>query len=514
MNNNEKILKELKAIANIYQAGNFLETISKSKKLLRMLPNNEFLTNMVGLSYINIGYLDNAKNLYLKMIKISPSLVSYQNNYANVLKGLKKFEDAEKLLKSIIEKNPNYIGALNNLANLKKQMRKFEEAIDLLNHALKIEPSNVLILYNIALCFRSIRKFDEVLKHASLINEIDPKFILADKIISEINNYKIDKINHFNKMEKKLINKDLKDEDKATLLFAFAKANEDKGNYEKAANLLKKANYLRTKKIKYNFKAELKEFSIIKKIFTNLKLPELTNYNKQKKIIFICGLPRSGTTLVEQIISSHPEVFSLGETDRIQTLINKNFNYLSDSLKNITNDYKSNKDEIYKDFTNYIERFDKIKNIFTDKSLLNFKFIGFIKLIFPNSKIIVLKRDFNNNFLSIFKSDFQAQNLSWTYNDQEIKKYYNLFLDYISFWDSIFPESFIKISYSDLVNETEINSRKLIKYCNLQWNKDCLEFYKKNNSPIDTASANQANKPVYKSSLNKFKNYKDFFDLD
>ena len=513
MKNKNQILDEIKIISNIYQSGNYLEVISKSKKLLHILPNNEFLNNMIGLSYINIGRLDEAKNLYLKIIKTSPSITSYQNNYANVLKGLNKFNEAETVLEKIIERKPDYINALNNLANLKKMLRKFNEAIDLFEDALKIQAENYIILYNIALCYRSLRNFEKVKSYALKINKINPNFTLADKIISEIQNYNDDKLGHYEIMEKKLINKEMKDEDRATLLFSMAKANEDLKNYEISFNYLKKANSLRRSNITYNFNSDLIEFNEIKNKFTDLKISNFGNYTSKRKIIFVCGMPRSGTTLVEQIISAHSEVQSLGETDQVQNIINENLNYLNKDFDGLLKDYDFDQNLIYDKYVRYIKSFNKVEMVYTDKSLFNFKLIGFIKLFFPNTKIIVLKRDFNNNLLSIYKSDLQSQKLSWSYDANEINNNYKLFIEYLNFWNKLFPNLFLELNYSDLINNTSNISRDIVSFCGLKWEDSCLEFYNQNKSPIDTASANQANKPVYNTSLNKFENYKEFFKL-
>ena len=163
-------------------------------------------------------------------------------------------------------------------------------------------------------------------------------------------------------------------------------------------------------------------------------------------------------------------------------------------------------------FCSWIDRHHWRSIAYTDKSLLNFKFIGFIKLFFPNSKIIVLRRDLNNNLLSIYKNDLQTKNLGWTYNSEQINKYYNLFTDYLKFWKKSIKNSFLEIKYEDLVNNSTEISKKIINYCELDWEDGCLEYYN-NKSAIDTASANQASKPIYKSSLNNFENFKKYLNL-
>ena len=513
MENNQKILNEIKTISNIFENGKYLESISKAKKLLHKLPQNEFLINITGMSYLKLGYLEDAKNLYLKMIKNKPSIISFKNNYANVLKSLQRNKEAEQILEQIIEIQPNYINAINNLANLKKEMKKYEDAIRLFKTALKIQPENIIILYNIALCYRSIRKFDEVLVYAKMINEIDPKFTLADRIISEINQYTEKNKEHLKMMEDKINDIQLSTVEQVPLYFAIGKAYEDLKKYKLSFENYNKANQLRRGDMSYNFNNDLDEFNIIKKEFNSFEKPNTHSNFSDKKIIFICGMPRSGTTLVEQIISAHPEINSLGETDLIYKILSKHFNLSSKDEKNFLMNYDFKKNTILNEYIDFISKFNISKKIFTDKSLLNFKFVGFIKVFFPNSKIIFLKRDFNNNFLSIFKNDLQGPQLKWTNEPKEIFNYYQLFNDYIKFWNKIFPDYLHEVNYDELVKKPEKISKEMIKYCGLKWNEDCLKYYDKNKSSIDTASVNQANKPIYQSSLNKFENYREFFNF-
>ncbi len=502
MKNDQKLLNEIKKVSNIFDNGKYLEAVSKAKKLLNKLPGNEFLVNIIGLSYLKLGHLEEAKNLYIKAIKTNPVAVSFRNNYANVLKSLQKYEDAEKILKGIIGKYPNYINAINNLANLKKDMKKYEEAIELFKSALKLQPENTIILYNIALCYRSIRDFSQVLKYAKKINETNPQFTLADRIISEIQDYRNDNKGHLEIMKNKILNNQLSETDQIPLFFAMGKAYEDLENFKLSFENYKKANQLKRRTIDYSLSEELNEFELIKKKFLSFKELDSSKNSSKKKIIFICGMPRSGTSLVEQIISAHPKVASLGETDLVYKLLSKN------------TDFKPEKNNIYQEYSNFVDKFNFSEKVFTDKSLLNFKFVGFIKAFFPDSKIIYLNRDFNNNFLSIFKNDLQGPQLKWSYDAKEIKKFYQIFGDYIKFWNTIFPNYLHEVNYDELVKSPEKISQKIIKYCELEWSENCLNYYDKNKSSIDTASANQANKPVYQSSLNKFENFKEFFNFE
>jgi len=212
-------------------------------------------------------------------------------------------------------------------------------------------------------------------------------------------------------------------------------------------------------------------------------------------------------------VSAHSEVKSLGETDQVQSLISKTFENFTLSIDNVLQNNNFDQSFIYEKFINFVNKIENKMSIFTDKSILNFKLIGFIKIFFPNSKIIVLRRDINNNLLSIYKNDLTAKNLGWTYDIKQINDYYKIFNNYLNLWNDSLKNPFFEVNYSDLINEPSNISKQIISYCDLKWENNCLEYYRINNSAIDTASANQANKPIYSSSLNKFENFKKFFNL-
>ena len=377
----------------------------QNQKLLHKIPNNEFLLNIIGLSYLNLGKLNDAKNLYLKIIKQNPKITSFKNNYANVLKALDKFDEAEKILNELIKSDPKYINAINNLANLKKDLKDFEKSIELFNKALEIEPKNITVLYNLALCHRSLRNYDQVLKYAELINDINPNFTQADKMISEIKNYKDSNTNqHLAYMDKKIKELNLTNDQKIPLHFSLGKAYEDKEQYEISFNHYIKGNKLRRASFEYDLTDEIKKFNLIKRKFEDIKISQSEN-TKGKKIVFICGMPRSGTTLLEQIISAHTKVGSLGETEFLGKIFRK-IDLKSFDLKET---YESS---IFNDYIQFTKKL-KIKNDFlTDKSLLNFQLIGFIKIFFPGSKVLFLIEILITIFFQFLKTNYWVHNLN------------------------------------------------------------------------------------------------------
>jgi tetratricopeptide (TPR) repeat protein len=503
-----KIQQQLNIIKNNYISQKYSETISKSKKLLKELPDSSYLMNIIGLSYNGLGDHKKAKNIFNKILNTNPNNLDAKNNYATTLKYLGEIEEAEKTFQSIIDEDQKNIHALNNLANIKRNNKKNEEAIILYKKILEINNNLPIVHYNLSLTYLQLKKRELAKKHALIVNTLDSKFILSDQILNTLINYRNDK-EHFETLQTKLNDESLNDNLKSLLNFMLGKAYEDKKDYKNSFLHYQKGNFLRRKNIKYNIQFEEELFEKIQQLFIDPKILNLKlSQDHNQKIIFICGMPRSGTTLVDQVISTHSKVQSMEETNFINKIID------SENLLNkkafLTN-IKSQEESIYKKFLNMADKFKFKKTYLTDKSLFNFKYIGFIKVFFPQCKILVLKRDLNNNLLSIFKNSFQSQTLNWAYDTEEIESFYKLYLKYLNLWQKIFPESFLLVNYEDLVVNLEKQTKKILDYCGLDWEVNCLKYYEKNQSSIATVSSNQASKPIYNDSLDKYRLYEKFF---
>ena len=219
-------------------------------------------------------------------------------------------------------------------------------------------------------------------------------------------------------------------------------------------------------------------------------------------------MPRSGTTLIEQIISSHKNVKSLGEINFFNISAEQEFKKILNktvSLDNFDMEY------LRKTYENYLNNFEINKEFFTDKTLLNFFWIGFIKICYPKAKVIICLRDPKDNCFSIYKNLFDYEG-AWCYDEKELSSYYRLFKNIIEFWKQKIPNELYEINYEDLIERPEKNIRELIKYCELDWDESCLNFHK-NKSAIKTLSVNQARKQIYKTSINSFEKYKETSDV-
>ena len=506
------IKDKIQILINQYNAKNFDQVISKSKQLIKEYPNYVVVYNLLGLAYQHLGnYLDSEKIL-VKGLKLDPNNIPLMNNLAMTYKNFLNYKEAEKIYTKIIKNNNKYLNAYVNLGNIKRDLNKFDEAIELYNKALKIDNKNHIVLYSLALTYQGLGEFKKAIEFANKALKINPKFTQADHLISQSTKYK-DKNDHYVSVQKKINSTDYDNFQKIDLNFTLAKAEEDLGNIDKAFSYLKDGNSLRKKAYKYNIAKDKELFLNIKKIFKDIDFKKFNNSQKDN-IIFILGMPRSGTSLVEQIISSHSEVFGAGELPILSNIIKEKFienDQLINNKINSSFNELSILETLKLNYLKYIEYFNFDEKYITDKAPLNFRWIGFIKIFFPNAKIIHCTRDPKNNCLSMFKNLFEG-GLPFTYDEDDIVKYYKLYQDLMKFWHERFGESILNIKYEDMVEDNEIEIKKIINFCELNWEDSCLKFYN-NKTPIKTMSTAQARQPIYKSSVKSFDKYREFLKI-
>ena len=498
MNNQLLILqKEFQRLKNLFTANEFPLAISGTKKLLKKFSNNSILINFLGCCYQQQDKLEEAKLKFITALQFDSNNIPAMNNLANTYKNLKEYDEAEEYYKKIIKRYPNYINAFVNYANMKRQFNDLDGALELLKKATLIDANNRNMIHSLTLVHQASGNFNEAKRNAEKLLKISNNDTEADKILSVDNKYSKEDV-HLSNMEEKILNKDLNDKQKFNLHFALSKAYEDIFNYEKAFNHMQLGNKIKRKSLNYKIDSEIKLFKEIKEKFTNLNLKKSVNLNNTKdNLIFIVGMPRSGTTLVHQIISAHKKVYGAGEVDFLHSeIINQFFKQSDDRLKNNLTTKIQNVSLAY---SNNLKHYKFDEPYVIDKDPLNFMWIGFIKHIFPNSKIIHCNRNANDVCLSLYKNLFNG--LNWSYTEDEIAIFYNLYKDMMSFWHNKLPGFIYDIKYESLVSNQKVEIQKIIDFCGLPIDQNCYDFHN-NKTPIKTASVSQARKSVYATSIN------------
>ena len=504
------IREKVEKLQNHLKANNYKFVIDECNKLIQKFPYNSFLYNLCGLALQGNGNIRHSIEYFNKSIDIDPNNFSAKNNLGNSYKIIGRYDLAENNYTSALKIKPDYVQALNNYANFKSLVNDYKTSINLLKKALEISNNEIVLMYNLAENYKSIGEFNKAKgMHEKVIlnNSLHTNSHLS---LSSIYNYNKDH-DHLNQMLDLTKNEKLNKQNKIHLSFAIGKAYEDIGEYENSFNYYKEANTISNSILNYNFDNQKNLFDKIITTFEDIDLKKNYFESSEKKIIFICGMPRSGTTLVEQIVSSHESVRGCGELIYLQGSIKENL-FLGDSFdKNkLANLLRTNHNPIIKKYFEMLKFHGISEKIITDKAPQNFLWIGIIKIFFPNSKIVFCSRNPRDNCLSLYKNFFPAREMSWSFSEENIGNYFNQHKRIFEFWKKKIPDSIYEINYEKLVNDQTNETKKLINFCELNWDENFLNFHKNNKTPISTVSVTQARRPIYKNSVDLNKNYEKY----
>ena len=500
----KKFANEIQELLNLYKHKKFKLAEKYAKNLVNKYPKNPLIYNVLGLILTAQNKIEKAIRCYESGILVDDKFAMFYNNLGLIYKDKEQYTKAEDFYKKSISLDSKIPEPYNNLANLYRILGKENLAIENYQNSVKNDPKFFVGYYNLGIILKNIGKFDEAKSNLEKAIELNQYFYAAHRNLSNLIKYTPNN-QHLKKLMEIYNNKTIKD-NKIELIFALAKAHDDFSDFEKAFFFYKLGNKLQRKGINFSINEEKKEFKLIKKNFNlNLFKKNIKRGIDDNISIFILGMPRSGTTLIEQIISTHPDVCAGDELNILPNLVNK---YLlkKKAFNKVKEEYIK---KIGLNYINEIKKIAKDSKKITDKLPLNFKWIGLIKLILPNSKIIYCKRNNKDTTLSIFKNFFVNTDLKYAYDINEILAYHRLHDDLMSHWNKLFPNFIYEISYEKLIKDSKIEIPKLIKFCNLEWNDDCLNFHK-NSRVIKTASDTQARKKIYKSSVNSWLNYRKY----
>jgi len=529
----KKIVFDKNTIVKLFNENKFNKISKYSKIIIDNYKTDIDICKLVIVSEYNLKNYFRAEQYLNKIINIH-NTAELNYIYGNILKIQNKFHDAIDLYKKAISLNNNFSEAYNNLANTQKIMGDNKNATYNYTQAIKSNNSNLGAYFNLANLYRSEKKFEEAINNYKKVLELNPKFVESMNNIGSINlilgNFEnglkyfveaieIDKFNsesYYNYVSAKKITdddkvflklKNLIEEEKLPevqnfkMYYSLSKSYFDINNKELGFKYLEFASNFKLKEIENSYKKQSKDFKKIKEYFKiNKKISGISN-NFKTTPIFILGMPRSGTSLIEQIVSNHSSVYGGGELNTLPLAIENsnwenNENFI-ETLKLISNEY------LFK-----ISKFSE-KKFITDKLPGNFKWIGFILNSMPESKILHLERNPMAICWSIYKSEFSNPDMAFTYKQEYIAQFYLLYKDLMNFWKNKYPNQFINIVYEEFVEDYGNNIKKIFQKLNLEWEDHLLEFYK-NKRPVETSSFQQVRKKIYQKSSEEWKKYKNF----
>ena len=530
---------------NLHSKKKFKDAEKIYMELNTSVPNNYDVLRHLGILFQDQGEYEKAYNFFIKAIESKPDGFEAISNLGTIHLSNKNSDLAMKCFEKSLAINPKYIPAINNLSGLYHRLENSKLSLKYAKLAISLQPENILTKNQFAKSLVLNRRLEEAIKiFRSLVSENpehdDFKINLSTALrengeIKEANElinsvfeadftkidflgyYASDKSNvlsseQINYYEGLLNNKDTPNEDKITIAYAFFEFYRNQGDFKLSGKFLTIFTNIHYSQRKFNFEQEENFFTSIKDMFQDLNF---TPKNKTIKVkpIFICGMPRSGTSLCEQILSTHSKVMGAGELSLLTDLtkIEKLIQTSPDKIKLLRENIKDKNflQNVRDSYLNFLEDYSNGKSEFiTDKLPHNFILIGLIKLIFPEAKIIYCKRDPLDNCYSLYTHKFIDMSHHYSYDQVMLGKYYLLHLELMRYWLDKYKDIFI-LDNEELVNNQETVSKNLINHCNLDWEEECLNFHNTKRQ-VRTASIEQVRQPINKKSIGAWKNYEQY----
>ena len=489
----------------VYDAqGNYEKAVFYFTKAIRANGNYPEALNNLGTSFKNAAKFDKALAAFGKAISLKPDYPKALNNIGDVLNEQGKFCEAETYLLKAIQIDPGLCEAYNNLGISQKHQGNVNRAKVFYQKAISIKPDYYHALLNLGVLMEANNDLKQAKKYYQEALKINPYFVEAHYNLSKIITFTLNDT-YFNELISVHKRPDLKNIEKIQISFALAKAYEDIEEYCKSLKFLEEANTLRRRVLDYEFETDVCLFSQIKSSTKSLPPNSLT-ISKTESFpipIFIIGMPRSGTTLVEQIISAHSEVTGGGEL----TCLNSNALPIIASQKVI---YNQTLESLRKTYLTKLKSLSKDKPFVTDKMPQNFYFLSLICKALPEAKIIHVNRDPAAVCWSNFKTNFSSKGLGYSNSLEDILNYYTQYEDLMSFWRSKYSDLIYEVNYEQLIVDSDKEIKNLIDFIGLPWEPDCLKPHK-NPRFIQTASNQQVRKKIYSGSSDQWRHFEPFF---
>lgn len=496
----------------VYQHDKNLDTaIDCYQKAVQINPNHHQAWFNMGIAYRELEKFDEALSSYEKVITIKPASPDAFYDMGIVYANLGKNDEAIKCFQDTLRIQPDHAKACNNLGVVFDKQNKINEALQYYYKALSLVPYDPIVYENIGQSL--ISKGDKQKAEEAFTNAINlkPDSVRSYFFLAELKKYKEgDPI--FNDLELLKLQKEISIKDKIFLYFSLGKLYDKVGLYESAFRNFHQGNELRKKDTNQSYSV-----AALKKCYNTLINTCDTNFFAKRSDfgiatelpVFIIGMPRSGTTLVEQILASHPKIFGADELPylpEIETqIINSDSNFLAHDITALDSQKTANL------ALQYLDRINMLSTNSTrivDKLPRNFERLWLITMLFPQTRIIHCRRHPMDTCLSCYFTNFTIPH-GYKNDLKTLGLFYRQYHRLMEHWQKTLPVKILTIQYEDLVRNQEEISRKIIEFMDLEWDDRCLNFNKKSRF-VHTASATQVRKKIYRTSIKRWKNYYKF----
>jgi tetratricopeptide (TPR) repeat protein len=487
---------------------------------LRLAPNLAMVHNNLGQTMQDEGKLEEAARWFEQAAQMEANNAGFHINLATVLIEQHKLAAAETRLHTVLRREPANVEARCALAKLRSEQGRLEEAQAEYRAVLRTHPDHPQLNYVLGELLLELNQQEEALTCFRAALRGDPKCAPA---LSQLAIHLRDKlpVDEQQLLHRLAADPQVPDPDRSQILFGLAQISDARGDYEEAARHLEQANVLELAARQqrgqgYAPDVHVRFIDRLLTVFTPEFFARVHGFGvDSERPVFIVGLPRSGTTLLEQVLASHSRVFGAGEL----RLARENFEDLGrgsdgasearalEALKGI------DAGTVQRLARNHLDRLNVLNDVaarVTDKMPDNYMYLGFLTMLFPKARFLHCCRDPRDVAVSCWITQFRQ--IPWANDLEHMASRFAEYQRVMAHWRRVLPVPVLDVEYEDMVNDLESVARRAIDFCGLEWEPACLEFHR-TRRPVRTASVMQVRQPIYRGSVARWRNYEKALQL-
>lgn len=502
---NEPVELYAQAIAALNR-GEWQKAQSLAMSLLKQAPHHAGVHYVAGAAALQLGQMPLAAELSRRAVSLNPERADYAAQLARVLAVGRFIREAVEVADKAMALMPEDPLTLDTLGVVYTQANEHGKAIEVFSRAAALMPNRASYRFNLATSLTFSGRIDEAEREHQSCLTLDPGYWKAYLALSQLRR-QTEASNHVSWFESVLPSAERNADALMYLHLALAKEYEDLGRYETAFDHLTKGKSANRASRAYSIGRDEALF----KALAEAPLAPLAAGSQSREPIFVIGMPRSGTTLVERILSSHPQVHSAGELQNFGVVLKRATGSRTPQMLDLDTVARVKDVDWRRLGDAYVASTRPGTGhtpYFVDKLPHNFLYAGFIASALPNAKIICLRRNAMDTCLSNFRQLFAQSSpyYDYSFDLMDTGRYYLLFEQLMAHWRQAIPGRILEVDYESIVEDQEGSTRLLLDFCGLPWDDACLRF-QDNQAPVATASAIQVRAPIYRSALQRWKRY-------
>jgi len=528
---------QLRALTALSERGRSARVVAQAEALAKRFPLSYELYNILGVAYAKMDRLNEAVAAYNQALAVKPDCIEALWNLGDAFKRLEERDKSIACFEDAVARRPDGPQSHLHLANALAHFGRLDEAIAAYERALRIDPRSAEACYHLGNALKSLARTAEAIAAYEKAIEISPgfadahnnlgtvytdlgrreeavkcyenaiaakpDFARARHYLSSVKRFEADDP-QIDQMTALLSRCDLSDLDRMHLHFGLGNAMDNVAEYAKAFEHFANGNRFRKSLTRYSIETDRALFQQIKNAHRAIAAQsDATARNGAGPTpVFIVGMPRSGTSLVEQILASHSKVHGAGEIAALERAL-KDAGGLSEDMP------AAQLETIGCNYRKALAKRAPAAPFATDKLPLNFLWVGVIRPALPNAKIVWVERDARAACWSVYRRAFATKGNGYADDLIDIAEYYALYKDLMAFWSEAFPGDIYRVEYERLTEHQEEETRKLLNHIGLEWEDACLDFHKTARS-VSTASSMQVRKKMYQGSSEAWRKYEPF----